>query len=218
MARGGKSSSCPWPSMWRATMCKTNRVSSARWIIAFFAASMVVYPWFSALTPVHAASARTGPGAAANLLPISLVQSVLLALQNNIDIKVERLSPLIREEEVRREAGVFFSPRMGFEASTDRSLRVAGSVLAGAQVLKTENLDLNTGVSMRSITGGTVSLDFRNKRFETNSVFHLFDPKYSAELAPTLTHPMLKNFGIGFNGVRIKVAQNNMEISKYQLN
>lgn len=198
-------------------MCKTIRVSSARWIIAFFAASAVVYPWLSALTPVHAASARTGPGAAANLLPISLVQSVLLALQNNMDIKVERLSPLIREEEVRREAGAFFSPRMGFEASTDRSLRVAGSVLAGAQVLKTENLDLNTGVSMRSITGGVVSLDFRNKRFETNSVFQLFDPQYTAELALTLTHPLLKNFGIGFNGVRIKVAQNNMEISKYQL-
>ena len=50
---------------------------------------------------------QNGPGAAANLLPISLVQSVLLALQNNMDIKVERLSPLIREEEVRREAGVF---------------------------------------------------------------------------------------------------------------
>ena len=198
-------------------MCKTIRVSSTRWIIAFFAASAVMYPWLSALTPVHAALARTGSGAAANLLPISLVQSVILALQNNMDIKVERLSPLIREEEVRREAGAFFSPRMGFEASTDRSLRVAGSVLAGAQVLKTENLDLNTGISMRSITGGVVSLDFRNKRFETNSVFQLYDPQYTAELALTLTHPLLKNFGIGFNGVRITVAQNNMEISKYQL-
>jgi outer membrane protein TolC len=106
---------------------------------------------------------------------------------------------------------------MGFEASTDRSLRVAGSVLAGAQVLETENLDVNTGVSMRSITGGVVSLDFRNKRFETNSVFQLFDPQYTAELALTLSHPLLKNFGIGFNEVRIKVAQNNREISKYQL-
>ena len=199
-------------------MCKTIRVSSARWIIAFFAASAVVYPWLSPLTPVHAASAQNRVrGPQPTLLPISLVQSVILALQNNMDIKVERLSPLIREEEVRREAGAFFSPRMGFEASTDRSLRVAGSVLAGAQVLETENLDLNTGVSMRSITGGVVSLDFRNKRFETNSVFQLYDPQYTAELALTLTHPLLKNFGIGINGVRIKVAQNNMEISKYQL-
>ena len=32
-----------------------------------------------------------------------------------------------------------------------------------------------------------------------------------------MTHPLLKNFGTGFNRVRINVAQNNMEISKYQL-
>ena len=32
-----------------------------------------------------------------------------------------------------------------------------------------------------------------------------------------MTHPLLKNFGTGFNEVRINVAQNNMEISKYQL-
>src|SRR5919109_1082300 len=198
-------------------MCKTSRVSSPRWLLAFFAASLVLRPWLSPLTPAHAASARTEVGVATTLLPISLVQSVMLALQNSMDLKVERLSPLIREEEVRREAGAFFSPRIGFEASTDRALRVAGSVLAGAQVLETENLDLNTGISMRSITGGLVSLDFRNKRFETNSVFQLYDPQYTAELALTLTHPLLKNFGIGFNEVRIKVAQNNREISQYQL-
>jgi outer membrane protein TolC len=151
------------------------------------------------------------------LLPISLAQSVMLALQNSMDLKVERLSPLIREEEVRREAGVFFSPRIGLEASTDRALRVAGSVLAGAQVLETENIELSTGVSMRSITGGLVSVDFKNRRFETNSVFQLYDPQYTAELALTLTHPLLKNFGIGINEVRIKAAQNNMNISKYQL-
>src|SRR5262245_62013363 len=127
-------------------MWKTTCVSKSRWIIVCLAAGAVLCPWLSALTPADVGSARTSPEAAAKLLPISLVQSVILALQNSMEVKVERLSPLIREEEVRREAGAFFSPRMGFEASTDRSLRVAGSVLAGAQVLETENLDVNTGV------------------------------------------------------------------------
>src|SRR5688572_32811659 len=70
---------------------------------------------------------------------------------------------------------------------------------------------------MRSLTGGAVSVDFRNKRFETNSVFQLFDPQYTSELALTLTHPLLRNFGVGVNGLRIKAAQNNLQISKYQL-
>jgi outer membrane protein len=198
-------------------MWKTTGMSRSRGIIVFFAVSALLYPWIAALTPADTASANTSPEAPASVLPISLRQSVLLALQNNTDINIERLGPPIREEEVRREAGAFFSPRLGFEASADRSLRVAGSVLAGAQVLETENLDLNTGVSMRSITGGVVSLDFRNKRFESNSAFQLYDPQYTAELALTLTHPLMKNFGVSFNGVRIKVAKNNTAISKYQL-
>ena len=115
-------------------MCKTIRVSSPRWILAFCAASVLLHPWLSPLTPAHAASARTEAGVVGTLLPVSRVQSVMLALQNNMDLKVERLNPLIREEEVRRETGAFFSPRLGVESSTDRSLWVAGSVLAGAQV------------------------------------------------------------------------------------
>jgi outer membrane protein TolC len=118
---------------------------------------------------------------------------------------------------VRREAGAFFSPRLTFEAGADRSQRPSGSVLAGAQVLESRNIDVNAGVSMRSITGGVVSLDFRNKRLETNSVFQLFDPQYTSELALTLTHPLLKNFGVDLNGLRIKVARNNVAISKQQL-
>jgi outer membrane protein TolC len=84
-------------------------------------------------------------------------------------------------------------------------------------VLETQNVDLNTGVSMRSSTGGVVSIDFRNKRFESNSVFQTFDPQYTAELALTLTHPLLKNFGIGVNATRLKVAHNSAEMSKHQL-
>ena len=196
-------------------MLKTESAVGA--ILAFFTVMAILWPWHCRLIGAEAALARNSPEAATNELPISLVQSVVLALQNNMEVKVERLTPLIREEEVHREAGAFFAPRMSLEAGTDRSQKPAGSVLAGAGVTTIENLDLNAGVSTRSITGGVVSLDFRNKRFETNSVFQLFDPQYTADLALTLTHPLLKNFGVGVNAVRIKVAQNNVEISKYQL-
>ena len=197
----------------RKTMCASG---SCR-ILAFFAATAVLWPWICLPAPADAAPVRTSPEPAANVLPISLEHSVILALENNVDLKVERLTPLIREEEVRGEAGVFFSPRMSFEAGTDRSKKPAGSVLAGAQVSDSRNLDVNTGISMRSSTGGVASLDFRNKRFENNSVFQLYDPQYTSDLALTVSHSLLKNFGMSFNGIRIKVAQNNAEISKYQL-
>jgi outer membrane protein TolC len=172
----------------------------------------------------HAATTAAQPPARApsregwpNELPLSLYQGVVLALHNSMDIRVERLNPLIRDEEVRKEAGVFFAPRVNFDASADRSLRPTGSVIAGAAILETQNVDLNAGVSMRSSTGGVVSLDMRNKRFESNSLFQTFDPQYTAELALTLTHPLLKNFGIGVNATRLKIAQNSADMSRHQL-
>jgi len=197
-------------------MHKTAYAFGLRGILALLAATVVLWSWHCPRPSAQAALARINPDGATNELPISLAHSVVLALQNNMEVKVERLTPLIREEEVRRESGAFFAPRLNFEASADRSQKPAGSVLAGAQVANIENFDVNTGVSTRSITGGVVSLDFKNKRFETNSAFQLFDPQYTAELALTLTHPLLKNFGVGINAVRIKVAQNNLAISKYQ--
>src|SRR5512145_3155652 len=116
MARVSTSRSCPCFSKWRVTMCKTLRASWFRWLLAFFAAGVVLHPWLTLRATVHAESARSEPEVKPTLLPISLAQSVMLALQNSMDLKVERLSPLIREEEVRREAGVFFSPRIGLEA------------------------------------------------------------------------------------------------------
>jgi outer membrane protein TolC len=198
----------------------------AAWTAVWLATVLVVWPsWATPKRLADAGAPASGPaggasapeGPAALQLPLSLQQSVVLALQNNLEVKVERLNPLIREEDVRREAGAFFSPRLTFEAGADRSQRPSGSVLAGAQVLESRNIDVNAGVSMRSITGGVVSLDFRNKRLETNSVFQLFDPQYTSELALTLTHPLLKNFGVDLNGLRIKVARNNVAISKQQL-
>jgi outer membrane protein TolC len=138
-------------------------------------------------------------------------------VQNNLDVRVERLTPLIREADVSKEAGAFFSPRVNIDTSADRSQRPTGTVLAGAQVLDTQNVDINAGVSMRSPTGGVVALDWRNKRFESNSVFQTFDPQYVAELALTLTHPLLKNFGVGVNATRLKIAQNSAQMSKHQL-
>lgn len=201
-------------------------VQGSFWLIAFVSVAIAVMSLgMSRPQASHAAAVRGAMRANGNVhgrslsneLPLSLHQSVVLALQNSMDVRVERLNPLIKEEEVRKEASAFFAPRMNFDVSGDRSQKPTGTVLSGADILETQNVDVNTGVSMRSNTGGVVSLDFRNKRFESNSAFQVFDPQYTSELALTLTHPLLKNFGIGVNAIRIKIAHNTAEMSKQQL-
>ena len=67
----------------RQIMC----ASDSRRILALFAAAAVLWPWICLPTPADAAPVSTSPEAAANVLPISLEHSVILALENNMDIK-----------------------------------------------------------------------------------------------------------------------------------
>ena len=60
-----------------------------------------------ATTPTLATRRSATPEGTGTQLPVSLVQSVMLALQNNQELQVERLTPLIRAEEVRKEKGPF---------------------------------------------------------------------------------------------------------------
>ena len=57
----------------RKTMCASG---SCR-ILAFFAATAVLWPWICLPAPADAAPVRASPEAAANVLPISLEHSVI---------------------------------------------------------------------------------------------------------------------------------------------
>lgn len=166
--------------------------------------------------PVQPPASAAPEAKAADLLPLSLRDGVLLALQNNPEVRIERLNPRIREEDVERERGAFY-PRLALDISTDRSEKPTSTVLAGSTVLVTEGFDFNSGVRTKVVTGGVISLDFKNKRFESTSVFQTFDPVFTSDLIFTLTHPLLRNFGIGVNRTRITVAQNTVGISRHQL-
>lgn len=155
-------------------------------------------------------------GGSAEPMVLSLQEAVYLALLNNRDIKIERLTPRIREEETRRErAG--FHPSFTVDGSTDRTQGFASNLLAGATAPVGENVDLNSGLKTRLLTGAVASLDLKTRRNETNNAFDTLNPKYSTALAFTLTQPLLKDFGPAINRTRIKVAENTLGISRHQL-
>ncbi len=196
------------------------------WIVAaLMVVAAVLQPLPYLMRPAHAGSTEVGTGSVApretgsdgTMLPLSLQQTVLLALDHNPDIRIDSLIPLIREEEVGKEQGAFFEPVASLDTNLIRNRQQAGSLLAGAEVTEADSFDVDAGVRTRIPTGAVLSLDWRTRRSENNSAFQRLDPQYSADLALTLTHPLLKNFGLGVNRTKIKVAQNNLEMSKHQL-
>jgi len=150
-------------------------------------------------------------------LELTLKEAVLLALVNNIDIKVERLQPLIAETEVTAEESVF-DPTVDADAShaLSRQQSDVAPFLTGAIDLFGRTNDIGTGVAKRFSTGATADVRFDTEQLDTNSLIVRFDPSWTNNLVASLTQPLLKDFGREFNLGQIMIAKNNKNISDIQ--
>ena len=139
-----------------------------------------------------------------------------LALLNSRDLKVERFNTRIAEQEVPTEQAAFH-PIVSIENSEAQSTNLAGSALAGAETIENETTSWSSGVRARFISGAVASFDFVNSRLESNNQFLTINPQYNSTLTFTLTQPLLRGFGPSANLWRIKVAENTVKMSRYQL-
>lgn len=163
------------------------------------------------------------PASAQGLLPsqgegLSLTRDdvAYLALLNSRDLKVERFNVRIVEQDVPSERAAFH-PLVSLESSETQSKTLSGSTLSGASTVETETTAWSSGVKARLLTGATASLDWTNSHLTSNSQFLTVNPQYQSTLALSFTQPLLKGFGLTVNSSRIKVAENNVGISRYQL-
>ena len=167
--------------------------------------------------------------AADGKISLSLRECVSIALDNNLDIRLERYNPQIGEKEILKEMAEF-DPIASVQVTNQKSISSGTSFLSGAgnseffdrfprweDKLRMESLDFNAGVSKKMLTGGECNLALTNNRFETNSIFQFFDSTYQSNLVLSVQQPLLKGFGADVNRSRIRVASNNQSISKHHL-
>lgn len=151
------------------------------------------------------------------VMVLSLQESILLGLKNNLNIAIEGFNPKIREADVTSARAVFdptVFAEVGF-ASTQIPNR---SALAAVRQSKTDDFDYNVGFHQDLPTGGSYDLRFDNNRnFNNAAFFSLLDmdtsTAYFSDLNLIVTQPLLKNFGVDINRTQIKIAENDREIS-----
>jgi outer membrane protein len=148
-------------------------------------------------------------------LELSLDESVKRALENNVDIAVERYNPELSEETIRLYRGSY-DPLLISTVSQNSRSSPATNAFAGATEVVNKTTTYNFGADQLLKTGGNVRVDFSNNRGSTNSVFSSFNPIYNASLNANLSQPFLRNFKIDNNRMQLKVARKNREISDVQ--
>jgi outer membrane protein TolC len=154
------------------------------------------------------ATARAGSGT----LALTLNEAVLIALENNRALAVERLTPTIQQTYEAQQRAVF-DPRVEANASMEHSevKRQLGGVLQSV-----ESDSIEAGLSLKEYfpTGTFVELTADTLGTETNLNP---DPFVTTTLGLDINQSLLKDFGRDVNLVRLRQAQTETDISNYEL-
>jgi outer membrane protein TolC len=147
-------------------------------------------------------------------LKVTIGEAVLLSLENNWSLVVERLNPSIRQTFEDQERAVF-DPQTDAEVSAGR---VEGERQARAGS-ETEDFTTDTAEGFISLeqyfpTGTTVALE-GSSRMNDSSLYQ--DSFYSTRLGMTVTQALLRGYGTDVNLARLQQARLDTRMSEYEL-
>ena len=153
-------------------------------------------------------------------LQVSLQDAIALALENNLDISVQRYLPWLAETDLlRAKAGLGtpagrFDPLLTSVFNWDRrSFPVNNPFLSGTGVTQTAITNQSTQVSFNYQqgfhTGTSYFASLNNTRSSSGSAANLLNPSIQSTLTVGISQPLLNGFGLLVNTRGIKIASNN---------
>jgi outer membrane protein len=147
-------------------------------------------------------------------LKITTTEAILLSLENNRSLVVERLNPSIRKTFEDKERALF-DPQTNAEISAGR---VEGERLARSGA-ETENFTSDSGDASVSLTqffptGTTVSLE-GSTQIDDSSLYR--DTFYWTRLGMSVNQAILRGYGKDVNLVRLRQARLDTRMSEYEL-
>jgi len=178
-------------------------------------------------------------------LELTLQDAVELALENSMDIAVQRYYPWIADASIlKAKAGGsgYATPGGNFASSTaflpsfsydptvtstvlidDRSTPVNNPLISGTgaagvstlATLETHTTQFNNQVSRGFETGTNLTVSWNNSRTSSTSTANLFNPAVQSTLTIGFSQALLNGFGIAVNTRNIRIANNNRKIADW---
>jgi len=181
------------------------------WMAVAAAACLSVF----GASPVRAQT--PAPAAQSDVRRIGIDEAVALALENNLDLQVERINPQVQDLSVA-QVRTGYTPTFSTNIDWNDQAQPPASLLAGnASQIVGNNANYNFGFGALSKWGGTYNLGWNNTRATTNNIFVNFNPQFASNINASYTQPLLRNFKIDGTRQQLLVSQKNREISDVQL-
>jgi outer membrane protein len=210
----------------------------------FFPNILAPYKSLTIAQPMLTNSPRIDQLIQGDKLMLSLEDVISLALENNLNISVQKFQPWIEETQLlKAKAGgipqsgatqqvvlgtspsVSFDPLITGTVDWARSttpinnpfISGTGTTSTTAQAITANTYQYNFGYSEGFHTGANFSVTLNTTRQASNLQENLFNPFVQPVLTATLTQPLLNGFGILVNTRYILEAKNFIKVSESQL-
>jgi outer membrane protein TolC len=145
---------------------------------------------------------------------VTVSEAILLSLENNRSLMVERLTPAIQQTFEERERSLF-DPAIEAEATVGR-LKGERLARSGSETedFKTDTFDGIIALEQYFPTGTTVLLEAGTQMTESS----LYDDSfYATRLGMTVSQALLQGFGKDVNLARLQQARLDTRMSEYEL-
>ena len=157
-------------------------------------------------------------------LNMTLKDSIILALQNNYDIKIAKLDPMMEEKDITAAKSVFdpvfeITGEIADTETPSNSGVLVGIVGQEPARFERDTKTIDALLEKLFSTGAMFTLGFNIERSDVNpvSVFTLENPVTQGFVEAKITQPLLRNAGIFYNRSNIYIARNNKEKSILEL-
>ena len=149
---------------------------------------------------------------------LSVDEAVTLALEQNLDLRVERLNPLIQDLSIAQARSVY-APTLSTTLLTNNRNSPSISIFDGGEIKVTDRVlsDSVDVVQELPWAGGRYSMSWDGSHRRTTNVFTSFNPVLRSNLNLAYTQPLLRNLGIDGPRLQIAITRVNREISDIQL-
>jgi outer membrane protein len=153
-----------------------------------------------------------------NRVSLTLREAVMMALENNRDIEIERLSSQMNELDLRAAKGVY-DPSLTASVLYDHSMTPVASLLAGGSDgrLKTTDFAVGSKITQRlPWQGGSVQAVFDQSRGTSQNLFNSLNPQFTTSLSVEFLQPLFRNRRIDEPRRQIKIAKKRLDLSDSQ--
>ena len=141
-------------------------------------------------------------------IELTVEEAILLALENNRSLRVERLNPLIQRTYEEQERGVFDPLLSGaVSGSREKETLESGTEKTGNEI------DVDLGISQFFPTGTDVEINLSTNRTWSD----LYSDQHASRIGLSVTQALLRGFGLDVNLARLRQARLDTRASQYEV-